>query len=58
METYCDICDNKGETKFLNLFPFGSEGTHLCHTCDMLVVTFIREEKGKVLKQKMVERGQ
>ena len=53
METYCDICDEKSETRYIDLFVTGSEGTRLCHDCEMLVVEFIRKEKRKALGQKI-----
>lgn len=56
METNCTICDKVKETRYLDLFVTGSEGTRLCHECEMLVVEFIRSEQraksGLVIKRK------
>ena len=45
LDTYCDICGEVGGTRYFDLFTFGSEGTRLCHDCEMLVVGFIREKQ-------------
>ena len=45
LDTYCDICGEVRETRYIDLFVLGSEGTRLCHKCEMLVVEFIREKQ-------------
>ena len=55
LETYCDICNKIADTRYLDLFTIGSEGTRLCHDCEMLVVEFIRTEKYKVTKRIIAE---
>jgi hypothetical protein len=51
METICTICKEKKETRYIDLFVFGSEGCRFCHKCEMLVVEFIRKECSRVLKE-------
>jgi hypothetical protein len=38
----CMICDSKEETKYINIYPFGSEGLQVCHKCEMEIVEFVR----------------
>ena len=56
MITSCDICDDVAETRYIDLFVTGSEGTRLCHDCEMLVVEFIREEQRAALRQRIAKR--
>jgi len=51
MVTNCTICDKTRETRYIDLFVEGSEGSRLCHDCEMLVVEFVREEKRTTLQQ-------
>lgn len=53
LDTYCDICGEVGETRYIDLFTIGSEGTRLCHSCEMLVVDFIRKEQRNILDEKI-----
>ena len=41
----CTICDRLKNVRYIDLYVIGSEGTRLCHECEMLVVEFIREKK-------------
>ena len=53
MEGYCDICRRKSLCNWLALYVNGSEGTRLCHECEMLVVEFIREQTMAKLEEKI-----
>ena len=55
LDTYCDICGEVGETRYIPLFTIGSEGTRLCHGCEMLVVGFIRVETRKSQKRRIAK---
>lgn len=55
LDTYCDICNEVGETRYFDLFTIGSEGTRLCHTCEMLVVEFIRKKKREALTERIAK---
>jgi len=50
MLAYCTICDKERETRYIDLFVTGSEGTRLCHDCEMLVVEFVRKENERLRK--------
>lgn len=50
-ESLCDICLEMKKTRHLDLYISGSEGTRLCHDCEMLLVRFIRDS-AKVTLQK------
>ncbi len=56
MRTSCDICDNIEDTRYFDLFTIGSEGTRLCHDCEMLVVEFIRDRQRAALRQRIAKR--
>ena len=43
MEMRCMICQQKEETKHLPLYVCGSEGLDICHSCEMALVSYIRE---------------
>ena len=53
---YCTICDKERETKYIDLFVIGSEGTRLCHDCEMRVVEFIRSQMSVALQQRIERR--
>ena len=55
MITSCDICDEVSETRYFDLFTIGSEGTRLCHDCEMLVVEFVREQQRLTLKRRIAK---
>lgn len=42
-ESLCDMCLEMKKTRYLDLYISGSEGTRLCHDCEMLLVRFIRD---------------
>ena len=48
--SYCTICEELKTTRYIALYVAGSEGTNLCHKCEMLVVGFIRDEKLETLE--------
>ena len=55
LDTYCDICNEVGETRYFDLFTIGSEGTRLCHDCEMLVVEFISDKRRSAMQNRMRE---
>ena len=52
MEDRCTCCGEIAETKHLPLYVIGSEGTELCHQCEMLIVRLIRNIRRKSLKKR------
>ena len=46
--SYCTICNELKTTRYIDLYVIGSEGTNLCHRCEMLVVEFIRDKKRSI----------
>ena len=40
-ESLCDMCLETKETRYLDLYISGSEGTRLCYDCEMCLVRFI-----------------
>lgn len=52
MKTLCDICLETKETRHFDLYISGSEGTRLCHGCEMRVVRFIREAARVALRDR------
>lgn len=45
------LCHERKETRFINLFVFGSEGLDICNECEMEVVESIREiRRNKAIK--------
>ena len=40
----CRICDKENvDTRHLPIYVEGSEGTHVCFDCEMMIVDFIRK---------------
>ena len=39
----CMICKSEAETRYFDLYVFGSEGLHICHECEMELVGFVRD---------------
>jgi ribosomal protein L37AE/L43A len=39
----CLICENDDTVRHVNLYISGSEGLWICHQCEMVVVTHIRD---------------
>lgn len=39
----CMICQSKEETKHLPIYVIGSEGLDICYSCEMVLVSYIRE---------------
>ena len=56
LETYCDICNKVADTRYFDLFTIGSEGTRLCHDCEMLVVKFIQDKRHIVMKRRIHDK--
>ncbi len=58
----CTICDELKTTRYIDLYVIGSEGTRLCHACEMLVVEFIRDKKrsfmGGTLRERLQKKEQ
>lgn len=46
----CDMCLEMKQTRYLDLYISGSEGTRLCHDCEMLVVHFVRDNARAALR--------
>ena len=42
IKTFCTVCSEEKDCRFLPLFVTGSEGTHVCHSCEMNIVEFVR----------------
>ena len=40
--TLCTICREEKECRFLPIFVIGSEGMYCCHSCEMIILEFIR----------------
>ena len=53
MVTNCSMCDEVHDTRYIDLFVTGSEGTRLCHDCEMMVVEFIRDKQRLTLEQRI-----
>jgi hypothetical protein len=49
---YCTICDSEEQVRPINLYTIGSEGTYLCHKCEMLVVEYIRDLRSKEARRR------
>lgn len=51
----CYICENENEpARRINLFTHGSEGTDLCHKCEMNVVAHINAMHSNVTYGKLM----
>ena len=53
MITDCSICNWQAETRYIDLFVFGSEGVRLCHECEMQLVEHCRELVSNRLERDM-----
>ena len=42
-EGRCHSCHKQTEVRQIDLYTIGSEGTTLCHSCEMEVVNFVRD---------------
>ena len=51
-ESLCDMCLETKKTRYLDLYISGSEGTRLCHGCEMLLVRFIRDSAKAILRKR------
>ena len=55
-EGRCNMCCQQDiMIRNINLYTNGSEGTELCHPCEMIVVNFIRSFAGRCLDIKREE---
>ena len=56
----CTICNRLKDVRYIDLYVIGSEGTRLCHECEMLVVEFIRDKKrfiaGGILREHLQKK--
>lgn len=43
----CDMCLRDEKVRHVNLYTKGSEGTLLCHHCEMRLVDLIRSERSE-----------
>lgn len=50
--TLCDMCLEMKETKYLDLYISGSEGTRVCENCEMVLVEFIRDYARQTLRRR------
>jgi hypothetical protein len=55
MRAMCDMCLETKDAKHFDLYISGSEGTKLCHGCQMLVVKFIQEQARAALRRREAE---
>jgi len=64
MKMRCMMCPNENITvKHFPLYTIGSEGTYLCHDCQLLVTDFVRMmmshhmriKRNEVLQRKQME---
>ena len=58
----CLICNEEKETRNINLFTIGSEGTECCNDCSLLLTEIARNlmryfQKKEMAKFKNVELG-
>lgn len=51
---YCNMCIQGGKVRNVNLYTNGSEGTNLCHDCEIKVVDFIRSNAREAVTQKII----
>lgn len=49
----CRICGGNGPVRCLDIFTIGSEGTDVCHDCEMAVVEFVRQMMRTASKARM-----
>jgi len=50
------MCHETKEVRYIDLYTVGSEGTDLCHECEMEVVGFIRRRTHILLSQAVANR--
>ncbi len=51
----CSVCGETGEVRYIDIFITGSEGTHICHNCEMAIVGFINSLRSTVSRSKLAE---
>ena len=49
------MCLEMKETRYFDLYIAGSEGTRLCHKCEMRIVQFIRDTARIALRKHRAE---
>lgn len=54
-KTLCDMCLETKETRYIDLYISGSEGTRLCHRCEMLLVRFIQDVGKAALRKRKAD---
>jgi len=54
----CMICDSDKQVRSVDLYVIGSEGLDICHTCEMILIGFIRSlmQVSSVAKKNMIMR--
>ena len=59
----CTACGKDKDVRWKNLYTIGSEGTWMCHPCEMTVTRFVRDlmreaaiERKEAAKQRIAER--
>lgn len=50
----CTVCQEVTDVRYIDLYTVGSEGTNLCHACEMDVVGFIQ---GRMFEMALVGRA-
>lgn len=40
----CTVCQEVTDVRYIDLYTVGSEGTNLCHACEMVVVGLVQGE--------------
>lgn len=53
--TKCSLCLEQKETRYIDLYVFGSEGLRVCHDCEMVLVDFCRSLAGAALRKRKDE---
>jgi len=51
----CDLCWEKRETRYIDLYPWGSEGLGVCHGCEMKLVKVCQEMALETLRRRKAE---
>lgn len=53
IDGFCYVCRKSGKVRNINLYTVGSEGTDLCHDCEMNVVEFLRAKARSAVRTKI-----
>jgi len=52
----CMMCRRLEETRYIDIYVFGSEGLRVCHSCEMEIVNFVRKRSMQVLRDDLEKR--